>query len=159
MTQPRITDNTVTFIDNYCSAYQKLFPEVRSYETFKRLHLGIAAEIKRKTLPAIAKAVGLKNEQSLLHFLRESSWNIEEVRKQRLKIILPIIKGEEIILVIDETGDKKKGKTIDYVERQYIGNLGKTENGIVSVNAYRIWQGITLGASHFLKWLKLTIIH
>ncbi|MGJ5634960.1 transposase, partial [Nostoc sp. CALU 1950] len=28
-------------------------------------------------------------------------------------------------------------------ERQYIGNLGKTENGIVSVNAYGIWQGVT----------------
>ncbi|MBD2522680.1 transposase [Nostoc sp. FACHB-133] len=85
----------------------------------------MAAEIKRKTLLAIAKAVGLKNEQSLLHFLTESPWDVEEIRKQRLKIILQIIKGEEIILVIDETGDKKKGKIIDYVERQYIGNLGK----------------------------------
>ncbi len=63
MTQPRISDTTVTFIDNYCTAYQKLFLEVRSYEAFKRLHLGIAAEIKRKTLPAIAQAVGLNNEQ------------------------------------------------------------------------------------------------
>lgn len=143
MTQPRIPDTTVAFIDNYCSAYQKLFPEVRSYEAFKRLHLGMAAEIKRKTLPAIAKAVGLNNEQSLLHFLTKSPWDVEEVRKQRLKIILQTIKGEEIILIIDETGDKKKGKTTDYVERQYIGNLGKTENGIVSVNAYGIWQGRT----------------
>lgn len=40
------------------------------------------------------------------------------------------------MLVIDETGDRKKGKTADYVNRQYIGNLGKIENGIVSVNAY-----------------------
>lgn len=143
MTQSRIPDTTVTFIDNYCSAYEKLFPEVRSYEAFKRLHLGMAAEIKRKTLPAIAKAVGLKNEQSLLHFLTESPGDVKEVRKQRLKIILQTIKGEEIILIIDETGDKKKGKTTDYVERQYIGNLGKIENGIVSVNAYGIWQGIT----------------
>jgi SRSO17 transposase len=36
--------------------------------------------------------------------------------------------------MIDETGDKKKGKKTDYVNRQYIGNLGKIENGIVSVN-------------------------
>jgi len=32
-----------------------------------------------------------------------------------------------------ETG---KRKTTDYVARQYIGNLGKTENGIVSVNTW-----------------------
>jgi len=88
MTQPRIPNKTVTFVDNYCAAYEKFFPEVRSYEAFKRLHLGMTAEIKRKTLPAIARAVGLNNEQSLLHFLTESPWEVEEVRKQRLEIIL-----------------------------------------------------------------------
>ena len=60
----------------------KLFLEVRSYEAFKQLHLGMAAEIKRKTLLAIAKAVGLKNEQSLLHFLTESPWDVEEIRTE-----------------------------------------------------------------------------
>jgi SRSO17 transposase len=54
MRQPRIPNTTVTFIDNYCTVYQKFFPEVRSYEAFKRLHLGMAAEIKRKTLPEMA---------------------------------------------------------------------------------------------------------
>jgi SRSO17 transposase len=144
MTQPRIPNRTVTFIDNYCTVYQKLFPEVRSYEAFKRLHMGITAEVKRKTLPEIAKVVGISNEQSLLHFLTESPWKVEEIKKRRLAIILWRLGGEEIILIIDETGDKKKGKTTDYVDRQYIGNLGKVENGIVSVNAYGVWQGITL---------------
>lgn len=41
------------------------------------------------------------------------------------------------------TGDKKKGKSTDYVTRQYIGNVGKIENGIVSVNAYGVVEGIT----------------
>jgi len=30
----------------------------------------------------------------------------------------------------------KKGQHTDYVKRQYIGNLGKIENGIVAVTAY-----------------------
>lgn len=30
---------------------------------------------------------------------------------------------EEIILCIDETGERKKRDTTDYVTRQYIGNL------------------------------------
>jgi len=42
----------------------------------------------------------------------------------------------EIVLVIDDTGDRKKGQHTDYVKRQYIGNLGKIENGIVAVTAY-----------------------
>ncbi len=37
----------------------------------------------------------------------------------------------------------KKGTTTDYVSRQYIGNIGKTDNGIVSVNAYAVVEEIT----------------
>jgi SRSO17 transposase len=34
-------------------------------------------------------------------------------------------------------------KKTDYVKRQYIGNLGKIENGIVSVNIYGYCDGVT----------------
>lgn len=63
------------------------------------------------------------------------------MREQRIELIKLALKEREIILCIDETGDKKKGKSTDYVARQYIGNLGKTENGIVSVNAYGVERG------------------
>jgi len=60
---------TVTIIDRYCEAYIDLFPEVRSYECFKYLHQGIISPIKRKSLPEIAKVVGISSAQSLHHFL------------------------------------------------------------------------------------------
>ncbi|PSB57655.1 hypothetical protein C7B79_30745 [Chroococcidiopsis cubana CCALA 043] len=44
---------------------------------------------------------------------------------------------------IDATGDKKAGKTTDSVAKQYIGNLGKTDRGIVSVNADAVVDNIT----------------
>ena len=65
------------------------------------------------------------------------------MRQQRLKLILQVLKGREISLIIDETGDRKKGNDTDYVKRQYIGNLGKIENGIVAVTAYGVIDGIT----------------
>ncbi len=67
---------TIGFIDDYCQLYEGLFPEVRSYEAFKFLHLGMISEIKRKSLPAIARAVGLDNHQNLHHFLTESPWTV-----------------------------------------------------------------------------------
>ncbi len=39
--------------------------------------------------------------------------------------------------------NKKKGNHTDYVTRQYIGNLGKVDNGIVSVNAYGVIGELT----------------
>ncbi len=83
------------------------------------------------------------NEQSLHHFLTKSPWSAKELRKRRLEIILNILQGRSIILIIDETGDKKKGKSTDYVKGQYIGNIGKIESGIVAVTAYGYLEGIT----------------
>ncbi|GAA6614436.1 hypothetical protein NUACC26_002140 [Scytonema sp. NUACC26] len=134
---------TIKFIDDYCEWYRKLFPEVRSFEAFKYLHVGMISDIKRKSLPAISRVVGLSNEQGLLHFLTESPWTVEQLREGRLQLILQVLSGREIILIIDETGDAKKGNTTDYVKRQYIGNLGKIENGIVAVTAYGLFEGMT----------------
>jgi SRSO17 transposase len=58
MVKPRSPQPTVKCVDTYCELYQDLFPEVRTYEAFKYLHIGIISDIKRKSLPAIAKAVG-----------------------------------------------------------------------------------------------------
>ena len=44
MVKPRRVQKTVKFIDEYCQTYQNLFPEVRSFEYFKYLHLGIISD-------------------------------------------------------------------------------------------------------------------
>lgn len=143
MFESRPATPTVKFVDEYCQWYKKLFSDVRSFEAFKYLHVGCISELKRKTLPEIAKIVGLDNQQGLHHFLTKSPWDIEKLRALRLELILEVIKGRPIILIIDETGDRKKGSSTDYVKRQYIGNLGKIENGIVVVTAYGVFCGMT----------------
>lgn len=143
MTRARQATSTVTFIDEYCQHYQDLFPDVRSFEHFKQLHVGMLSEIKRKTLPAIAKAVGESDPQALHHFLASAPWQAEELRARRLPWLLQALAGKPFTLCIDETGDRKKGKTTDYVAHQYIGNIGKLANGVVSVNAYGVLDHIT----------------
>ncbi len=144
MDKPRAARPTIKFIDEYCDSYRNLFPEIRSFEAFKHLHVGMISPIKRKTLPEIAKAVGLEQEQGLHHFLTKSPWSVKELRKQRLNLILQTLKGRKIFLIIDAPGDKKKGKKTDYVNRQYLGKLGKIDNGIVAVTAWGLIDGITI---------------
>lgn len=87
--------------------------------------------------------MGLSNEQGLLHFLTERQRKVKQLEQARLRLMLQVLAGREITLIIDETGDRKKGEATDYVKRQYIGNLGKIENGIVAVTAYGVLEGIT----------------
>lgn len=143
MILPRVPTRTVSFVDNYCQEYQRIFPEVRSYENFKFLHIGLISELSRKSLPEIAKYVGLKDSQSLNNFIKNSPWDVNLLREQRLSLLKRHLGNRRFTLVINEVGDKKKGKTTDYVARQYIGQFGKTENGIVTINAYGIIDGTT----------------
>ena len=59
VTPQRRPKNTVAFVDNYCEHYSSLFEDVRHFENFKFLHVGMLSEIPRKSLPAIAKILGL----------------------------------------------------------------------------------------------------
>ncbi|GHO79308.1 DDE transposase [Ktedonobacter sp. SOSP1-85] len=143
MTLARQATPTVAFVDEYCTCYEDLFPDVRSFEYFKYIHVGLLSEMKRKTLPAIARSCGDIDAQGLHHFVANTPWDVEAIRTRRLQLLRQALDGRSFVLCIDETGDKKKGKTTDYVASQYIGNLGKIENGIVSVNAYGVLDRMT----------------
>ncbi|CEJ43441.1 Transposase, IS4 family protein [Umezakia ovalisporum] len=80
---------TFAIIDEYCTEYKELFKEVRNYECFKYLHLGIISTIKRKSLPEIWKVVSINSAQSLHHFLGNSDWSVEKLKQRRLQRILP----------------------------------------------------------------------
>src|SRR5206468_12761427 len=76
--------------------------------------------------------------QRLQSFLSESTWNGEMVQQQRLAILLtdPATRPhEQGALIIDETGDRKAGSKTAHVARQYLGSVGKIDNGIVAVTS------------------------
>jgi SRSO17 transposase len=72
---------TVGLSDDYCNYYQALFSDVRNFEAFK-LHIGMISE-PPKSLPAIARSVGLPNP-IFTHFFANAPWQVEGLRARRL---------------------------------------------------------------------------
>ena len=78
--------------------------------------------------------------QRLQFFLSESAWDPEPVNARRLELLradpatAPHGGG---VLVIDDSGDRKDGTATAHVGRQWLGRLGKTDNGIVTVTT--VW--------------------
>ena len=91
--------------------YRNLFSEVRSFEAFTHLHADIISDIKRKTLPAITEIMGLENARGLHHFLTQSAWEAQAYIRQRLELILKIVKARKIIIIIDSHRRSKEGKS------------------------------------------------
>lgn len=82
----------------------------------------------------------------LHHYLTESPWSGTALRKRRLELMRATVARSLVItLVIDETGDRKKGNTTDYVARQYSGNFGKIDN--CKVCGERLWHCGTVDVS------------
>ena len=142
MTAVRPATETVAFVDAYTAAYRDLFSDVRSFDRFTRLHGGLISDAARKSLPAVARVAGA-DPQALHHVLANADWDVAELRQRRLRITRDALRGRPFVLCLDETGDQKYGTTTDYVSRQYIGNLGTVETGLVSVNASGVLDGVT----------------
>src|SRR5262249_18032264 len=105
---------------------------------------------RNKTLTALAGAEPITQAhaapvQRLQCFLSESTWKVERITQRRLELLLshpttrPHAGGG---LVIDESGIKKDGTKTDHVARQYLGCLGKVDNGIVAVRS--LWADESL---------------
>ncbi|HEV8194815.1 MAG TPA: IS701 family transposase, partial [Ktedonobacterales bacterium] len=133
---------TVAFVDDYCAHYCAVFPNVRQFEQFTHLELGLVAETKRKSLPRLAQTTKA-DPQALHHFLAKAEWSVEALRAVRLELTRQALRERPFTLCIDETGDRKKGKTTDYAAHQYIGNVHTLANGVVSVNAYGVLDTVT----------------
>jgi SRSO17 transposase len=64
-------------------------------------------------LPEIAKVVSINFAQSFYHFLANSDWSVDKLKRRRLNKIKKPLDSNSITVVIDETGDRKKGKKTD----------------------------------------------
>jgi hypothetical protein len=131
-------------LEDYAACFDGLFATLAQRRAFRRYLEGLLLSAERnKTLTALANTepvVGAqrKEAQGLQWFLSESSWNPEELNRRRIDLMLEdpkrAPKGSGI-LVIDETGDRKDGKATAHVGKQYLGGIGKIDNGVVSVSS------------------------
>src|ERR671921_196838 len=133
-------------LEDYAQSFDDLFATLAQREGFRRYLEGLLLPAERhKTLTALANTepmVGAQRReaQSLQWFLSESGWDPREVNERRLKLLFEesastAAPSEKGVLVIDEHGDRKWGKHTAHVGRQWLANIGKTENGVVSVTS------------------------
>jgi len=144
MTRRQPADPAPGPLEQYAARFDDLFATLAQRRAFRRYLEGLLLPAERnKTLTALANTepvVGAqrKEAQGLQWFLSESSWNPEEINKRRVEIMLedqrtaPTAGGA---LVVDETGDRKDGKATAHVGKQYLGGIGKIDNGVVSVSS------------------------
>ncbi len=131
-------------LEAYAAQFDPLFGTLAQRRNFREYLQGLLLPRDRnKTLTALAGAEPIVEAQAgavqrLQFFLSESPWDAEAINTCRLALLLtdpataPHADG---VLVIDDTGDRKAGTHIAHVARQWLGSVGKVDNGIVAVSS------------------------
>lgn len=131
-------------LEAYATLFDPLFSDLAQRRGFREYVQGLLLPRDRnKTLTGVAGAAPTTQAhaapvQALQCFLSESTWAVGPVTEQRLTRLCtdpatqPHAQG---VLIIDETGDRKHGTKTAHVARQYLGSVGKVDNGIVAVTS------------------------
>ncbi|MFD6918443.1 IS701 family transposase [Streptomyces virginiae] len=99
-----------------------------------RLVLGLLSDLPRKNCWTIAEWAGEDTPHGMQHLLCRASWDAEAVRDDVREYVVEHLHDEAAVLVVDETGDVKKGAHTVGVQRQYTGTAGRIENSQVAVH-------------------------
>jgi SRSO17 transposase len=124
--------------------WQELFDQVmgRVAGRFARVELrrrakafvrGLLADLPRKNCWTIAEHAGDASPDGMQHLLARAVWDANAVRDDVRAVLIEHLGDPDAVLVVDETGDLKKGTHTAGVQRQYTGTAGKVDNAQVAV--------------------------
>ena len=116
----------------YCCGYTQTFGHLRTYCR------GLLSDLKRKSVEPMALAAGCA-VRTLQEFLRDHQWQHTQLRdrlQQHVADELTALPDDGLgnVGLIDETSAVKSGDKTPGVQRQYLGCVGKIDNGIVTVH-------------------------
>jgi SRSO17 transposase len=131
---------TTEAIDQFCAHFDDLFARFEERTALRQYLIGLLLPREHnKTLVELAASVPGARRQALHHFLHDAPWEAEALNRRRLQqwqahpVLGPHAGG---VLIVDETGDPKRGSRIVLAAQQYLGKLGHVANGVVAVTSH-----------------------
>ncbi|WP_078969224.1 IS701 family transposase [Streptomyces cyaneogriseus] len=115
------------------------FARVEPRRRVRDLALGLLSDLPCKNCWSIAEWAGEASPDGMQYLLGRARWDADRVRDDVREYVLEYLGDEDAVLVVDETGDVKKGTHTVGVQRQYTGTAGRIENAQVAV--YLVYAG------------------
>jgi SRSO17 transposase len=137
MTEQEITDLGPAFT-SYLRRFRGHFGQDRTAKHFDTYCRGLLSDLPRKSIEPIALEAGTA-VRTLQEFLVTAHWDQTAARdtlQERIREVLADLPSDPLgtVGVIDETSCRKWGDHTPGVQRQYLGCVGKVDNGIVTVH-------------------------
>jgi SRSO17 transposase len=111
----------------------KRFKRVEPRRRMRLFVEGLLSDLPRKNCWTISEHAGEATPDGMQHLLTRAVWDADAVRDDVRDATVKHLGDTDAMLVVDETGDVKKGTKTVGVQRQYTGTAGRIENAQVGV--------------------------
>jgi len=119
--------------DELMARVAKRFTRVEPRRRARLFVEGLLADLPRKNCWTIAEHAGEATPDGMQDLLSRAVWDADQVRDDVRDAAVEYLGSTDAILVVDETGDLKKGTCTVATQRQYTGTAGRIENAQVGV--------------------------
>jgi len=130
----KISPHPLPKLDRFLNNFKNIFKRSDTFRSAERYIVGLLSDLPSKTCSKMGVNIQGTSGQSLQEFLTNSPWDHDELNHLRVQYMTEKAMGEDGIIVVDDTGFKKKGKCSVGVHRQYSGTLGKVGNCQIAVS-------------------------
>jgi SRSO17 transposase len=134
---PKASPATLPELATYLAPFALLFRRSTSRQSVERYLTGLLTDLPHKNCDTIAAAVAGTSTERLQHLLTDATWEPQALDRQRVTGLVAQSPPQGI-LVLDDTGLPKQGRSSAGVARQYSGTLGKIANCQVVVTAHYV---------------------
>jgi len=134
---PKASPESLPELATYLAPFAPLFRRSTSRESVERYLTGLLTDLERKNCDTIAAAVAGTSTERLQHLLTDAAWDPQALDQQRVAALVAQSPPHGLLL-LDDTGLPKQGRSSVGVARQYSGTLGKVANCQVVVSAHYV---------------------
>lgn len=122
----------ISFVTSYIEHFQSYRHDVS--DKARQYASGLMQAGSRKNMDRMAEVVPESKSRNLQQFLTHSKWDHREVMDHVAQDVNTLLgDSRNACFLIDESGFAKQGKSSVGVSRQWLGRLGKVDNGQVAV--------------------------
>jgi SRSO17 transposase len=134
---PKASPDVLPELATYLAPFAPLFRRSTSRASVERYLTGLLTDLERKNCDTIAAAVAGTSTECLQYLLTDAAWDPQALARQRVTALVAQSPPHGLLL-LDDTGLPKQGRSSVGVARQYSGTLGKVANCQVIVSAHDV---------------------
>jgi len=120
----------VPALAEFLTEFRPYFPRETSFSYLQKYMVGLLSDLNRKSIEPMALAAGVP-VRTFQEFLSFFDWDEQRLADELIRQVAEQFDSDRAIGVFDGSGHVKQGTKTPGVQRQWCGEVGKTENCVI----------------------------